>query len=330
MAPPAERSAEHPRLDLDPPDVSIVVPVLDESESLGPLIEAVWRETSTLPYRCEVVVVDDGSSDGTRDVLATLAERHANVRGVVLRRNFGQSSAVTAGFDAARGRIVVTMDGDGQNDPADIAVLLAALERGYDVVSGWRRLRRDAFLSRTLPSRLANWLIGWTTGLRLNDYGCSLKAYRRDVLHGLVLYGELHRFIPALVSVNGARVTEVAVRHHPRTTGRSKYGFGRLPRVLLDLALVLFFQRFATRPLQLFGRAGGLLGATGLAVLLYLTTVKLLRGVSIGARPLLLLGVLLVLGGMMLFSIGLLAELVVRTYYESAGRKIYAVRELLG
>jgi len=246
-----------------------------------------------------------------------------------LRRNFGQSAAMTAGFDHARGEIVVTMDGDLQNDPKDIPRMLELMEAGYDLVHGWRKERQDRFFSRRLPSMLANGLIGLSTGVRLHDYGCTLKAYRRDLTKSLMLYGELHRFIPVLADLYGARIAEIPVAHHPRRSGKSKYGISRAYRVFLDLLLMLFFQKFATRPLQFFGLSGGALFAVGFVIECYLSWLKVFRGEQIGGRPLLLLGALLIITGVILAGIGLLAELVVRTYYESSGKRIYAVREVL-
>jgi glycosyltransferase involved in cell wall biosynthesis len=254
---------------------------------------------------------------------------NSELRAIFLRRNFGQSAAMTAGFDYARGEIVITMDGDLQNDPQDIPHIIGKLEEGYDLVSGWRKDRQDPFFSKRFPSMLANWLIRTATGVKLHDYGCSLKAYRDDVAKHLLLYGELHRFIPVLASLYGSRITEVVVTHHPRRMGKSKYGIGRTYRVLLDLLLILFFQKFATRPLQFFGLNGGILFGIGFVIELYLTWVKLWRGEDIGGRPLLLLGALLIITGIVLAGLGLLGELVVRTYYESSGKRIYAVREVL-
>ncbi len=311
------------------PDISIVIPVYNEAENLTPLVHAV-RDALTPDRRSfEVLLVDDGSTDGSAGILKDLAREFPEVRAVILRRNFGQSAAMTAGFDHARGRILVSMDGDLQNDPKDIPRIISRLNEGYDLVSGWRRDRKDPFLSRRLPSVLANRIIGMATGVRLHDYGCSLKAYRREVTDNLLLYGELHRFIPVLADLYGVKIAEMEVTHHPRTKGRSKYGIGRTYRVLLDLLLMLFFRRFATRPLQFFGLSGGALFLGGFAIESYLAWVKLWLGEDIGSRPLLLLGALLVITGIMLFGTGLIAELVIRTYYEATGKRIYSVREIL-
>jgi len=248
------------------PYVSVVIPVFNEAENIPELLESVFQAMKGLGKPFEVIVIDDGSSDGTAGILRELKAGYPELRAVIFRRNFGQSAAMTAGFDLARGEVVVSMDGDLQNDPADIPILLEKLDQGYDIVSGWRKDRKDSFVSRTLPSRLANWLIGRTTGIRLHDYGCSLKAYRREIAKNLLLYGELHRFIPVLASLQGARYAEVVVRHHPRRKGKSKYGIGRTYRVMLDLLLMLFFQKFATRPLQFFGLTGGLMLAVGIII----------------------------------------------------------------
>lgn len=311
------------------PEISIVIPVFNEAAILKPLIEStlsVMRSTG-LPF--EVILIDDGSTDGTQEVLRSMKNDNVELRAIFLRRNFGQSAAMTAGFDHAKGNIVVTMDGDFQNDPKDIPHMVAKLEEGYDLVCGWRKERKDPFFSRRLPSTLANWLIGWTTGVKLHDYGCTLKVYKGQITRHLNLYGELHRFIPVLFSLFGSRITEVPVGHHPRRTGKSKYGIIRTYRVVLDLLLMLFFQKFATQPLKFFGLNGGLLFCTGFVIEIYLSWLKLWHGVSIGGRPLLVLGVLLIITGIVLFGIGLLAELLVRVYYESSGKRIYTVREII-
>jgi len=311
------------------PEISIVVPVYNEAQNLQALIEDTLDVMRALGRPFELILIDDGSTDGSQEALHAMKANNSELRAVFLRRNFGQSAAMTAGFDYARGDIVITMDGDLQNDPRDIPHIIAKLEEGYDLVSGWRQDRRDPFFSKRLPSMLANWLIGRATGVKLHDYGCSLKAYRGEVAKHLLLYGELHRFIPVLASIYGSHITEVVVKHHPRRMGKSKYGIGRTYRVLLDLLLILFFQKFATRPLQFFGLSGGLLFGIGFVIEIYLTWLKLWRGEDIGGRPLLLLGVLLIITGIVLVGLGLLGELVVRTYYESSGKRIYTVREVL-
>ncbi len=311
------------------PEISVILPVYNEAPNIEIQIAGLLEALRPMGRRFEIIVVDDGSTDGSQEILKTLQPRTPELRVVIFRRNFGQSAAMTAGFDYSKGDIVVSMDGDLQNDPKDIPGLISRLEEGYDIVSGWRRDRKDPFISRRLPSILANRLIGYMTGVRLHDYGCSLKAYRRDVAKNLLLYGDLHRFIPVLADLYGAKITEMVVTHHPRKYGKSKYGIGRTYRVILDLMLMLFFQKFATRPLQFFGLNGGLIFSAGFLIELYLTWVKLWQGKDIGNRPLLLLGMLLIISGIVLGGIGLVAELVVRTYYESSGKHIYTVREVL-
>jgi glycosyltransferase involved in cell wall biosynthesis len=309
--------------------LSVVVPLFNEEESLPPLVERILSQVRPLGVPFELVLVDDGSRDGTASALRQLSERVPELVAVLLRRNYGQTAAMAAGFDASGGEVIVTLDGDLQNDPADIPLLLHKLEEGYDLVSGWRHQRQDATLRRLLPSLLANRLIARVTGVRLHDYGCSLKAYRREVVDDLNLYGELHRFLPALAFIEGARISEVKVTHHPRRYGQSKYGIDRTFRVLMDLLTVWFMKRFLTRPMHVFGFGGLAAMGLGLAVVLWLVAEKLILGVNIGDRPLLLMGLLGFVTGLQLFCFGLLAELQMRTYHESQGRPIYRVRETL-
>jgi dolichol-phosphate mannosyltransferase len=303
--------------------------VFNEVESLPHSIEAIATSlrTAKLPY--EIIYVDDGSTDGSPELLKQLANSRTDTIAVLLRRNYGQTAAMAAGFNYAKGQAIVTLDADLQNDPADIPLLLAKLQEGYDLVSGWRKHRQDDALTRLLPSKIANALIGRVTGVDLHDYGCSLKAYRAELVADLNLYGELHRFLPALAYIEGAKIAELPVRHHPRQYGRSKYGLGRTFRVLMDLLTIWFMKTFLTRPMHVFGLLG--MTSTILGVLIggYLTFVKLGLGQSIGNRPLLILAVLLVVTGVQLFGFGLLAELLMRTYHESQGRPIYRVREVV-
>ena len=310
------------------PELSVVVPLYNEAESLQPLVEQLLAALRPLGRSFELVLVDDGSSDGTAAQLRELAARTPELVAVLLRRNYGQTPAMSAGFDASRGQVIVTLDGDLQNDPADIPLLLEQLEQGYDLVSGWRHRRQDPAMSRKLPSRLANRLIARVTGVRLHDYGCSLKAYRRELVGDMNLYGELHRFLPALAFIEGARISEVKVNHHPRRFGASKYGIDRTFRVLMDLLTVWFMKRFLTRPMYVFGFGGLLSLAIGVALSAVLLAEKL-QGADIGNRPLLLVAVLALICGVQLFCFGLLAELQMRTYHESQGRPIYRVRETL-
>lgn len=315
------------RLTADRPEVSVVVPIYNEVESILPLLEAIATNLKASNLSYEIICVDDGSLDGSTELLKKQAALREDLRAVLLRRNYGQSAAMSAGFNHARGRAIVTLDGDLQNDPADIPLLLAKLNEGYDLVSGWRKNRKDN-LSRTLPSKIANWLIGRVTGVELHDYGCSLKAYRAELAADVNLYGELHRFLPALAFIEGARIAEMPVRHYARKFGKSKYGLGRTFRVLMDLLTIAFIKKFLTRPMHVFGSMGVLSMFLGTGFLLYLTFLKLAFAEDIGNRPLLILAVLLFLTGVQLFSFGLLAEVMMRTYHESQGRPIYRVREV--
>jgi len=311
------------------PELSIVVPLYNEEESLPLLVEKLLAALRPLGRSFELVLVDDGSSDATASVLRRLAAETPELVAVLLRRNYGQTPAMSAGFDVSRGDLIVTLDGDLQNDPADIPMLLEQLEQGYDLVSGWRHQRQDHAVSRLLPSKLANRLIARVTGVRLHDYGCSLKAYRRELVDDISLYGELHRFLPALAFIEGARITEVKVNHKARQFGQSKYGIDRTFLVLMDLLTVWFMKRFLTRPMHVFGFGGLAAIAVGLLLALYLLAQKLLTNADIGNRPLLLVAVLAIVAGVQLFCFGLLAELQMRTYHESQGRPIYRVRETL-
>lgn len=311
------------------PDVSVVVPVRDEVESLPLLLEAIASNVSASNFSYEIVCVDDGSTDGSAEFLKEQAKIRTDLKAVLLRRNYGQSAAMAAGFNYAIGKVIVTLDADLQNDPADIPLLLAKLAEGYDLVSGWRHQRQDAVVSRLIPSKIANWLIGKVTEVKLHDYGCSLKAYRSEVLADMNLYGELHRFLPALAYIEGARITEIQVRHHARRFGRSKYGIWRTFRVMMDLLTIYFMKKFLTRPMHVFGLLGLGSMVTGTLIGIYLTFIKLAWGEAIGNRPLLILAVLLLVTGVQLFCFGLLAELLMRTYHESQGRPIYRVREVV-
>ena len=309
--------------------LSVVVPLFNEQESLAPLIERILSHVRPLGLSFELVLVDDGSRDRTPELLGQLAATVPELVAVRLRRNYGQTAAMAAGFDASCGEVIVTLDGDLQNDPADIPLLLEKLNEGFDLVSGWRHRRQDAALSRLLPSLVANRLIARVTGVKLHDYGCSLKAYRREVIDDLNLYGELHRFLPALAFIEGARITEVQVTHHPRRYGKSNYGIDRTFRVLMDLLTVWFMKRFLTRPMYVFGSGGLMAMGAGLLVALWLVGEKLLIGTNIGDRPLLLMALICFLTGVQLFCFGLLAEIQMRTYHESQGRPIYRVRDIL-
>ena len=311
------------------PQVSVIVPIYNEVESLEALVDSIAQTLIPTQRPYEVICVDDGSKDGSTALLKTLAQSRKDLSAVILRRNYGQTAAMAAGFHQAQGQFIISLDADLQNDPTDIPQLLAKLEEGYDLVSGWRKHRQDAALTRLLPSKIANWLIGKVTNVRIHDYGCSLKGYRAELLADMNLYGELHRFLPALAFIEGAKITEIPVKHHPRQYGSSKYGLGRTLRVLMDLLTIWFMQKFLTRPMHVFGSLG--LTSMGLGVLIgaYLTFVKFAFNQDIGDRPLLILVVVLLLAGVQLFSFGLLGELLIRTYHESQGRPIYRVREVV-
>ena len=315
-----------PNTDLD---VSIVIPVYNEFDNLPDLVAQVEAALQPAGVRWELICIDDGSRDGSDRRLAELAETRPWLKPLFLNRNYGQSTAMQAGFDAARGATLITLDGDLQNDPADIPRLLKELNARpeIDILSGWRKDRQDKTWSRKIPSRIANKLISKVTGVSLHDYGCSLKLYRREALANVKIYGELHRFIPALAGQFGARVMELPVNHRARTRGVSKYGIDRTIRVLLDLLWVKFLLRFIHRPMHAFGGVGAAMLLPGLLMLAYLAAIKLLAGAEIGHRPLLFLGMLLTLIGAQFIGMGLLGEMLTRIYHEPAGQKQYILRE---
>ncbi|MEY3404502.1 MAG: hypothetical protein RLZZ86_4124 [Cyanobacteriota bacterium] len=310
-------------------DVSVVIPIKDEVESLPLLLKAISSTLTDSKLNYEIICVDDGSRDGSAEFLKEQAQIRTDLKVVILRRNYGQTAAMSAGFNYATAKVIVTLDADLQNDPADIPMLITKLDEGYDLVSGWRQNRQDGALNRLLPSKIANWLIRGATSVYIHDYGCSLKAYRAELVADMNLYGELHRFLPALAYIEGARITEVPVRHHARRFGQSKYGISRTFRVLMDLLTILFMKKFLTRPMHVFGMLGLISMVSGAGIGIYLTLVKLVFHVDIGNRPLLILAVLLLVTGVQLFCFGLLAELLMRTYHESQGRPIYRVREVV-
>lgn len=320
-------------------DLSLVIPVFNEVENLRPLVEEIAAALDDQPWVYEVIFIDDGSSDGSFELMQALHAEFPQVGVIRFRRNFGQTAAFAAGFDWAGGRVVVTLDADRQNDPADIPKLITKLDEGYDVVNGWRINRQDGFLFRKLPSMIANRLIAQISGVKLHDRGCSLRAYRSQVVRDLRLYGEMHRFIPELSSAAGFSMTEVPVNHRSRSAGQSKYGITRTFRVLLDLMTITFLRRYSARPMHLFGGLGAISCITGLLIGFYLAAIKIWAGISggmdgfrsvrIGDRPLLMLAVLLIILGVQFLVMGLLAELVVRTYHESQNKPIYYVRELV-
>jgi len=306
--------------------LSIVVPIYNEEESLRFLVDQLLDVLRPMNESFELVLVNDGSSDNSEEVMRKLSLEVPELVAVLLRKNYGQTAAMAAGFDISRGEIVVTLDGDLQNDPADIPLLINKIRDGFDLVSGWRFRRKDAAISRKIPSMIANRLIGKVTGVNLHDYGCSLKAYRKEVLADMRLYGELHRFLPVLANIEGARITEVKVNHRARQFGSSKYGIDRTFRVLMDLLTVWFMNRFLTRPMYVFGFCGILAMIGSFITSVYLLSIKLL-GEDIGNRPLLIFAVLLAVTGVQLFGFGLLGELQIRTYHESQNRPIYRIRD---
>jgi glycosyltransferase involved in cell wall biosynthesis len=317
------------------PELSVVIPIHNEAESLEELHRELTATLGAWGRFYEIILIDDGSTDESFEILARLQAVDPHLRVIRFRRNFGQTAAFAAGFDHARGRMIVTSDGDLQNDPRDIPGMVAALERGVDIVCGWRKDRKDAFVSRRLPSMIANRLISWSTGVRLHDYGCSLKVFRADIVKPLRLYGEMHRFLPAIASEQGVTIFETPVRHRARRHGRSNYGIGRTVRVILDLLTVKFLLSYSTRPLQIFGLIGVTMGLAGATILGWLAGIRvmgmlgLMADQSIGNRPALLFGILLVFTGVQLVTLGLLAELQSRTYHESQRKPTYAIREIL-
>jgi glycosyltransferase involved in cell wall biosynthesis len=311
-------------------DVSIVIPVYNEAENIAALLQELQVAVRPVPGSKEIVVVDDGSTDGTAAVLEHLCEQEPSLTVIRLSRNFGQTAALAAGMAHAAGGVVITLDGDLQNDPADIPRLIAKLEEGYDLVTGWRVDRQDAFVTRRLPSVLANRLISFTTRLKLHDYGCPVKAFRGTLARSLRLYGEMHRFIPALAGDLGASIAEIPVNHRPRTRGRSKYGLSRTFRVLLDLMTVKFLTSYLTRPIHVFGVPGIAATAAGALLTLYLGVERLFLGIGLADRPILSLAILLLLVGVQFIALGLLGEMLVRLYHESQGKPVYVVRTVLG
>lgn len=309
--------------------ISVVIPLYNEEENVQELYSRLKSVLEKLGTDYEILFIDDGSSDDTLKLLQDIQAGDSHVIVLSLRRNFGQTAAFAAGFDYSRGDIIITMDGDLQNDPNDIPKLIE-LMKDNDLVSGWRKQRKDPFISRRLPSIMANWLISKVTGVNLHDYGCSLKAYKRDVIKNLKLYGEMHRFIPAVASWYGVRIAEVETEHHPRVRGKSKYGISRTMKVVLDLITVKFLQSFSTKPLQFFGPVGLASGMLGFLISAYLAIDKLIGGNDIGGRPLLLLGALLIIVGVQFIGMGLLGEMMVRVYHETQKKPIYVIKKVIG
>jgi len=314
----------------DTPDLSVFLPVFNEELNLLPLHAKLDEALKLLGRSAEVVYVDDGSTDGSLKILREIAQLDPRVRVIALRRNYGQTAAMAAGIDAARGKVLIPMDADLQNDPADIARLLDKLDEGYDVVSGWRKNRKDKMITRKIPSMIANRLISWIGGVPLHDYGCSLKAYRRESLQDVRLYGEMHRFIPIYAAWAGARVTEIPVEHHARTMGKSKYGLSRTLKVVFDLMTIKFMASYQTKPIYVFGSFGMLAFLISLLSGLYAVFLKIFHRADFVQTPLPILSIVMFAVGVQFLLMGLLAEMLVRTYHESQAKAIYAVRERLG
>lgn len=314
----------------DSPDISVVIPVFNERENLRPLFEGIREVLNDMGRTWELLFVDDGSTDGSYAVQQDIALLDGHVRVVRLRRNFGQTAAMSAGFDHAQGEIIITMDGDLQNDPTDIPMLVETLETGYDIVSGWRKGRKDPLISKRFPSFISNKVASWVTGVKLHDYGCTLKAYRKEILDEIHLYGELHRFIPALAGAIGARVGEVEVKHHARTNGKSKYGVGRLLRGFLDILSLKLLISYSTRPMQIFGGLGMLSILMGILSAGATVFMKLAVGTNMTGNPLLYMTILAVLVGIQFITMGFLGEINIRTYHESVKKPIYVIRDVIG
>ncbi len=309
--------------------LSLIIPIYNEAENVRPLCDRIREALAPTGWEYEVVLIDDGSTDGSDQMLAALHHEDARLKVIRFRRNFGQTAALAAGLAYAKGDIIISLDGDLQNDPMDVPLLVAKLNEGYDLVNGWRTNRHDPFLSRRLPSYIANAIISLATGVKLHDYGCTLKAFRSEVAKRLKLYGEMHRFIPALVSDLGGKIAEMPVAHHPRRRGRSKYGLTRTLWVILDLLTVKFLSDYATRPSHLFGLLGVIAALLGGAITLLLGLQKILFDVRLANRPLLLLGILLIVLGVQFISMGLIGEMLARTYHESQEKPIYVIRDVL-
>jgi glycosyltransferase involved in cell wall biosynthesis len=305
--------------------LSVVIPIFNEEQNIAPLYQDLKIVLEGMAAAYEVIFVDDGSDDAGNEVLQELARDDKRVKVIQFRKNFGQTAAIAAGVEHAQGEIVITMDGDGQNDPRDIPRLLERLEQGYDVASGWRKQRKDPLLNKRFPSALANRLISWLTRVKLHDYGCTLKAYRRDILRDIHLYGEMHRFIPAYASWVGARITELEVAHHPRRHGRSKYGLSRTTSIILDLITILFLQRYSTKPIRLFGGAGMILFVLGILTGLFVLYRRIIWG-GVWISPMILISFLFITMGVMFILLGLIAEIIIRTYHESQKKPIYAIK----
>ncbi len=311
-------------------DVSVVIPLLNEEKNIPILYDELTQTFGTIEVEYELIFVDDGSNDSSLEILEKLQQNDSHICVISLRKNFGQTAAMSAGFDMADGEVIIAMDADLQNDPADIPMLLEKIVEGADLVTGWRFNRQDPFLSRKLPSKIANKIISSATGVHLHDYGCTLKAFKSDVIKTIKLYGEMHRFIPAIASAMGVSIAEVKVNHRSRRFGTSKYGISRTLRVILDLITVKFLLNYATRPIHVFGTIGFISGSVGGVLALLLTIQRQFYGIPLSDRPLLLLAVLLIFVGVQFVTIGLVAEMLARTYHESQDKPTYYVRKIIG
>ena len=310
-------------------EISVVIPIYNERENIEELYRELKEVLEGLGRSYEIIFVNDGSTDGSAEILDRIAAKDPKVVVVHLRRNFGQTAAMSAGFHQAKGKIIVTMDGDLQNDPKDIPKLLEKMEEGYDIVSGWRKDRKDPYWTRVFPSKVANALISYVTGVKLHDYGCSLKAYRSEILKNLKLYGEQHRFIPALASELGCDIAEIPVNHRPRTRGKSKYGLSRTFKVLLDLIVVKFLLLYKAKPMRIFGGIGSVIFLAGFLPFTYLILYKIFTGNPIGHRPLLTISTLFIMAGIQLISLGILGELMIRIYFEGQDKRPYYIRRIV-
>lgn len=315
----------------DPESVylSVVIPVYNEKQNISYLYENLNSVLPGIGRKYEVILIDDGSMDGTFKELLSIHEQNDNYKIIRFRKNFGQTPAMSAGFDYANGEVIITLDADLQNDPKDIPALLEKIDEGYDVVSGWRINRQDKAISRKLPSKIANWLIARLTGIKIHDYGCTLKAYRSDVVKNIELYGEMHRYIPAVASWMGISVAEVPVHHHSRKFGKSKYGISRTIRVILDIITLKYLLSYSQKPIQIFGLIGLITGLIGCIVTIYLIIMRLFFNVPLSSRPLFTLSIFMIFIGLQLITMGILGELIMRTYHEASGKPTYAIREII-
>ncbi|MCX6384412.1 MAG: glycosyltransferase family 2 protein [Actinobacteria bacterium] len=309
--------------------LSVVIPVYNEKQNISYLYENLNSVLPGIGRKYEVILIDDGSMDGTFKELLSIHEQNDNYKIIRFRKNFGQTPAMSAGFDYANGEVIITLDADLQNDPKDIPALLKKIDEGYDIVSGWRINRQDKAISRKLPSKIANWLIARLTGIKIHDYGCTLKAYRSDVVKNIELYGEMHRYIPAVASWMGISVAEVPVHHHSRKFGKSKYGISRTIRVILDIIILKYLLSYSQRPIQIFGLMGLITGLIGCIVTIYLIIMRLFFNVPLSSRPLFTLSIFMIFIGLQLITMGILGELIMRTYHEASGKPTYAIREII-